>query len=301
MKNKFLLILIVFILIIGFIFYFKDFFTGNMMQKSQQNNKIKIITSFYPLYFFANEIGGERVTVRNITPPGVEPHDFDPTARELAEIEQSDLLILNGGIEIWGEKVKKLLQGNVVVLVAGEDLFSGPDPHIWLNPRLAKLEIERIQTTLSKIDPEYSTYYLPNAKALLAKMDLLDKNFTEGLDDCQTRNFITSHSAFSYLAKQYNLNQVSISGFSPDDEPSAKQLAEISLFAKQNNIKYIFYEKLASPKLAETVANEIGAETLVLDPLEGLSNNDINQGKNYFDLMQQNLINLEAALQCSKN
>lgn len=302
MKNKALFLLISFLFIVALIYLFKSFFPGIPNQKLQPNNKIKIVASFYPLYFFASEIGGDRAEVSNITPVGAEPHDYEPTAREIANIESSNLLILNGGgIETWGNKIKDILTGTkIVILIAGDGLFSGKDPHIWLNPELAKIEADRIGASLSAIDPENKTYYLTNAKALENRLDLLDKKYESRLNNCRTRNFITSHSAFGYLANQYHLNQVSITGLSTDSEPSAKQLAKISQFAKTNNIKYIFFEKLVSPKLADTLASEIGANTLVLDPLEGISNNDISQGKNYFSLMEQNLINLETALQCSE-
>ncbi len=132
------------------------------------------------------------------------------------------------------------------------------------------------------------------------KLDQLDKTYAEGLKTCKQKDIITSHAAFGYLATRYGLNQVAISGISPDEEPSSQQLAEVAKFAKENDVKYIFFESLVSPKLSETIAHEIGAKTLVLDPLEGISDDDIKQGKNYFTVMENNLKNLQKALQCSQ-
>jgi zinc transport system substrate-binding protein len=174
------------------------------------------------------------------------------------------------------------------------------DPHVWLNPQLAKNEVRRITDGYISIDPTNTMFYQENEKALDDKLDQLDSEYKEGLANCQNKDIITSHAAFAYLAEQYGLNQVAISGLSPDEEPSAQQLADVANFARKNNVRYIFFESLVSPKLSETIASEIGAKTMVLDPIEGLSDDDIKQGKNYFTVMEDNLKNLQTALQCSK-
>lgn len=277
-----------------------------VLSKNKQNQqtpleakKIKVSASIYPLYFFSSQIGGDKTSIFNVTPAGAEPHDYEPSTRDIAQIESGNMLVLNGRLEAWGDKITNNLKGtNVKVVVAGQGLFTQTDPHVWLDPQLAKKEVREITLGFISIDPGNSKFYEDNENKLDMKLDLLDSAFEEGLRSCQSRDFITSHSAFSYLAKRYGLNQISISGLSPDQEPSARELTYIVKFAKEHNVKYIFFESLVSPKLSETIANEIGAKTLVLDPIEGISDDDIKQGKNYFTIMENNLKNLKLALNC---
>lgn len=273
-----------------------------------KDNKLQVVTSFYPLYYFATQIGKDKATVNNITPSGAEPHDYDPSTRDIAEIENSNLLILNGTVEAWGDKIKDNLQGtHVVVITAGQGLLTQNvtedgqnqiDPHIWLDPIRAKQEVHAIAQGFEKVDPKNASYYQKNEQDLDTKLDTLDSEYKAGLSQCQQKDIITSHAAFGYLATRYGLRQVPIAGLSPDAEPSAQQLANVVQFAKKNNVKYIFFESLISPKLSQTIASEVGAKTLVLDPIEGVSNNDMRAGKNYYTIMQDNLKNLQIALQC---
>jgi len=274
-----------------------------------QNNKLQVTTSFYPLYFFASQIGGTKAEVNNITPSGAEPHDYEPTAQDMVRIEQSKLLILNGGkLEAWGDKIKENLNGTgVVIITAGngianqqviEDGKSILDPHVWLSPPLAKVEVKAILNGFIQVDPRNKQYYINNTNNLLSQLDELDGEYKQGLVDCNQKNIITSHAAFGYLGKSYRLNQVPISGLSPDAEPSVKQLAEVTQFAKAHDVKYIFFESLVSPKLADTIAIEVGAKTLVLDPIEGVSGENMKAGKNYLTIMKDNLSNLRLALEC---
>lgn len=271
-------------------------------------NKIQVTTSFYPLYFFASEIGRDKVEVRNITPAGAEPHDYEPTTQDIARIEKSSMFILNGGVEPWADEMKDNLKSTEVeIIIAGDGLLTQQmeeegglqlDPHVWLAPQLVKKEVTRITQGYIKVNPENKTYFEANEKILAGKLDQLDNKYKQGLSNCLQKDIITSHAAFGYLAASYGLNQVPISGVSPDEDPSAQQLAEVAKFAKENNIQYIFFESLVSPKLSETIASEVEAKTLILDPLEGLSDDDIKQGKNYFTVMEDNLKNLQLALQC---
>jgi zinc transport system substrate-binding protein len=284
----------------------------NFSQKETNNSpKIKVVTSFYPLYFFASQIAGDKAIVSNITPAGAEPHEYEPTARDIASIEDSNLLVLNGGgLEGWSENVQSNLNKNKTkVVVAGDGLTTkkhleegqdhdGIDPHIWLSPVLARQMVDKIESGLSISDPSNLSYYKSNAEILKNELSVLDEEFKKGLVTCGSKNIITSHSAFAYLASAYGLNQVSIAGLSTEEEPSSKEMSEISKFSKDNNVKYIFFESLISPKLSETIAKEIGAQTLVLNPIEGLTIDEINSGKDYFSEMRNNLVNLKIALQC---
>lgn len=303
MNNK-LLWFIIGILSIAFVSYFfgTGVFKGITNKTSQtSSSKLQVTASFYPLYYFASLIGGDKVNVTNITPAGTEPHEYEPTTQDLAKIQNSDLLILNGNFEAWGGKIKENLQGKKTrIVVAGQDFFTQQlDPHVWLSPQLAKKETEKIADALIDMDPENAKYYQENERNLVNKLDLLDQAFKQGLANCKQKNIVTSHAAFGYLASSYGLTQVPIAGLSTNDEPSILQLTKIAKFAKEINAKYIFFESLVSPKLSDTIASEIGAETLVLDPLEGLTDNDIKAGKNYFTIMEDNLRNLQLALKCN--
>jgi len=284
-------------------------FGGIFKPSSQvQSGKIQVAASFYPVYFLSKEISGDKADVFNITPAGAEPHDYEPTAQDMAKIENSKMIVLNGGgLEAWADNAKQNFGDKAVIIIAGEGLADKTmvedgeqriDPHVWLNPILVKEMANRILDGFIQIDPVNEDYYRANAESLILELEKLDNEYKQGLADCKNRNIITSHSAFGYLASAYGLNQVSVTGLSPDEEPSVQQLAEVAKFARDNNVKYIFFESLLSPKLSETIATEVGAKTLVLNPIEGLSSEDISQGKDYFTEMENNLANLKTALEC---
>ncbi|MDB5224597.1 MAG: hypothetical protein JWO43_219 [Candidatus Adlerbacteria bacterium] len=271
--------------------------------------KISVATSFYPLYFFASQIGGDKADVLNITPAGGEPHDYEPTAQDIARIENSKILILNGGgLEAWGDKIKQNIKPNQTLLVtAGEGITTQEvvedgkmitDPHTWLSPPLVEQIVDKIEKAYEQVDPANTAYYQSNTAVLKSKLNDLDAAYMQGLASCKSKDIITSHAAFGYLATTYHLNQVPISGLSPDAEPSAQQLVQVAKFAKDNHIKYIFFESLVSPKLSQTIATEVGAQTLILNPIEGLTPEDIAAGKTYFTEMANNLVNLRIALLC---
>src|SRR5260221_509047 len=273
-----------------------------------ENLKLQVSTSFYPMYFFASLIGRDKVNVVNITPAGAEPHDYDPTPQDIIKIQNSKLLILNGSVETWANKIKtNLNEKSTQILVAGENLENQKieengamttDPHVWLSPHLAKIESQKIEKKLEDINPVNSDYYKSNLMKLEMDLDQIDQNYKIGLQNCQLKSFITSHAAFVYLSKDYGLTQNAIDGLSPDAEPSLKELAQIADFTKKNNIKIIFFEALVSPKLSQTIADEAGAKTLVLDPIEGISDKDLSKDTTYLTLMTNNLQNLRTALQC---
>lgn len=249
--------------------------------------KLQVVTSFYPLYFMALEIGGEKADVYNITPVGAEPHDFEPSVTDIAKIERSDVLLINGvGLEPWGNKFGKALK-------VAEEIAVDGDPHTWLDPVLLKQEAGRMYEEFIRVDPANQSYYKLRADKLNEELDRLDGEFRRELGECNNRVIVTAHTAFGYLAKRYNLRQTAIAGVSPDTEPSLKELAEIVEFARSNKVSYIFFETLVSPKLAETIASEVGAKTLVLDPIESAGGDN-----DYFSLQRQNLTNLKIALEC---
>ncbi len=265
------------------------------------SGKMKVAASFYPLYFFASEIGGDKAEVRNITPAGAEPHDYEPTAQDIAYAESSRLVVLNGIIEPWGTDIKKNVDpGKTAVVTAGDGLFSSADPHVWLDPKLAERMVAAIAEGFAKADPADAPYFRANSMTLVNRLEALNAEYAAGLSACTTRSFVTSHDAFGYLASRYGLDQVAIAGLSPDAEPSPKELADVASFVRKNAVRYIFFESLVSPKLAQTIAAETGAKTLVLNPLEGLTVSDLKDGKDYFSEMRTNLANLKTALECAK-
>ncbi len=292
------------ILMVGLFAFLLSSISKHKLSNRTTNLRLQIVTSFYPIYFFTTQIVQNKADVHNITPAGAEPHDYEPTSRDMAKIENSDILIINGGkFEGWSENIKNILNGqNSTILNISENLLAqnigGSDPHFWLDPVLAKNEVDIITKKLIEKDPVNFQFYSDNSKILIKKLDNLNNEFILGLANCKNREIITSHSAFGYLAHEYGLNQTSVSGLSPDEEPSPKKIAEIAKYARDNKVQYIFFESLVSPKLAETIAQEIRAKTLVLNPIEGITEKEIVDGKNYFTEMQQNLINLKIALQC---
>jgi zinc transport system substrate-binding protein len=274
------------------------------------NDSLRVVASFYPVYFFAQEIGGERAVVKNLTPAGAEPHDYEPTPQDIVAIESSQLLILNGnGLEPWSENIKNnLANSSAVIVTAGEGLATEiveedgaeiKDPHIWLSPLLASVMVDKIAAGYIAADQVGADYYQANARTLKQKLLDLDANYRQGLSQCKTNDIITTHAAFGYVAKAYGLDQVAISGLSPEAEPTPKALSDVVQFAREHQVKYIFFEELVSPKLAETIAQEVGATTLILSPLEGLAAEDLAEGHDYFSIMQKNLDNLKLALQCT--
>ena len=285
------------------------------------DKKVQVVASVYPVQEFVKAVGGERVDVSLLVPPGTEPHDWEPTAKDLAKIKGSALLVYHGaGLEHWaGAVVKPELLGaakavevskGIALLDAAEnelgeetghnhggEAHGAKDPHVWLDPVLAQQEVKTILAALIEVDPAHASEYEANAAAYLKELQQLHAEYTATLQQTAKKELITSHAAFSYLAKRYQLQQVPVMGLSPDAEPTADKMAEIIRFCKEHQVKYIFFETLVSPKLAEVLSREAGASTLVLNPLEGLTVQEYKEGKSsYLTLMRENLQQLKKAL-----
>lgn len=275
------------------------------------------VATFYPLYEFSRQVAGDRMDVVALVPPGVEPHDWDPAPQDIAQLQKARVLVFNGGgLEPWVDKLVADLQDTVVVnTTEGIELKPPPpgghdhdhgtrghehdlDPHVWLDPRLAQAQVEAIRAGLTAADPAGAEVYAHNATAYTDRLAALDRAFADGLRQCARRDIVVSHAAFGYLARRYDLRQVPVMGLAPEAEPSPADLARIVRFARQQKVQYIFFETLVSPRLAETLAREVGAKTLVLDPVEGLTKDEMAAGKSYLTVMQDNLKNLRTALGC---
>lgn len=283
---------------------------GRVRNHSAAADKLPVTASFYPLYFFAHEIGGDHAEVFTVVPAGSEPHDYEPTPRDIVRIGHSRLVILNGGgIEPWRLHLQSIINPERTVIIEAaeglaayemeEDGKELADPHLWLSPALAGRITDAILRGFVIADPARRAEYEANAAVLKMRLTDLDREYREGLAFCKRRDFITSHAAFGYLAAEYDLNQVSLAGISPEEEPSPATLVSVARFARERKIGYIFFEALVSPKFSETIAREVGARTLILDPIEGITEDDAGRGGNYFTKMRENLAHLQLALQCT--
>ncbi|MBP3041286.1 zinc ABC transporter substrate-binding protein [Bacillaceae bacterium Marseille-Q3522] len=315
---------------------------------STGDEKLHVITSFYPMYEFTKNIAKDKAEVELLVPSNMEPHDWEPTPKDMAAIQKADLLIYNSSyMETWITSIQESLSRDQPLFVEASEgitLMEGEahhhhgeegkhhdhheeegehhegesghheeeghdhehegtqlDPHVWLSPVLAQKEVETITAALVKQDPENKDFYETNSKEYIQQLKDLDELYRTTLENVSIKEIITQHAAFGYLTKEYGLIQVPIAGLSPSEEPSAAKLAELKEFAKEHQIKVIYFEETTSPKVAQTLANEIGAETEVLNTLEGLSEEDREKGLDYIGMMKNNLKSLEKSLVNKEN
>lgn len=302
--------------------------TTNAANDSSVNNavekqQVSVVTSFYPLYYLASEIGGEHVKAVNLVASGVEPHDWTPKSRDLDTASNAQLFLYHGaGLEGWVDDfLKGLSKDSTVVtkeisdgitLIEGseeeeehedehadeeEHEHGGLDPHTWVSPKSALKLAENVKNSLIEVDAANQADYEKNYDALKQKLEALDADYTAKLAQTASKDIVVSHQAFGYLARDYGLNQVAIMGLSADAEPRGQDLLNIAKFVKENNVKYIFFEELVSDQLAKTLADEADVDILVLNPLEGLTPDQEKAGETYLSLMERNLQNLLQALQ----
>jgi len=265
--------------------------------------KVKVIASFFPLYDFARHVGGDNADVSVLVPAGIEPHDWEPTPRDIESAEKAELVIYNGvGFESWVSKLNvqtKVDTSKEIHVIRGED-GSGLDPHIWLDPLLAKKQVEAIRDGLVQIDPDNADHYMQNADKYLKELDSLDSLIRSELSECEKNDFIAFHNAFSYFSTRYGLVQHSIQGVSPEGEVLPQRIQEIKQLATNLGIDVIYAEELVDPRLANVIADEIpNGRVLVLSTIEGLGEEELEQGLGYIDKMKENLDNLKVGLNCS--
>lgn len=261
------------------------------------SDKVQVVATFYPLAYAAEQVGGSAVEVNNLTSGGLEPHEFEPKARDIIAMQQAAVLLSLGDIDSWAESTvtERRAAGKPTVVIAESSEFTNHDPHIWLDPVLMKDLVMEVQTALSSAAPEQAAVFQRNAAALLTDLDLLNDDY-QALTSCQRDDIIVAHDAFGYAAKRYGLVSHAVSGLSPEEEPSARDLATLADLAERLQVKTIFFESTASSSLADTLAREVGAQTAVLATLESLTPEDLAAGEDYFSLMQQNLAALKAEL-----
>ncbi|MGL4173703.1 MAG: metal ABC transporter substrate-binding protein [Actinomycetota bacterium] len=274
---------------------------------------VKITTSFYPLQYLAERIGGSNVQVTNLTKPGAEPHDLELTASDVAAIQNADLVAYLADFQpAVDEGITTARPAKVFNAADGADLdltytpieegqeekeeAGSTDPHFWLDPTRMDAVATALTAKMVEVSPADATLFNESLSKLRAELTTLDAEYTKTLDSCTDRNLVTSHNAFGYLARRYKLQQRGITGLAPEVEPNATNLAGIADFVTEQKVTTIYSEVLVSPAIAETVANETGARLAVLDPIEGLS--EESAGKNYFEIMRANLTSLQKGQNC---
>jgi zinc transport system substrate-binding protein len=278
--------------------------------------RLNVVTSFYPLEFLSKRIGGAEVNVTDLTKPGAEPHDVELNPRQVGRVADAGLAVyLHGFQPAVDDAVAQEAKDRAFDVASAVSLLpladgtdgrplpgadhpetaDGMDPHVWLDPVRFATIADRLAERLGQADPAHAADYTARARQVHAELDALDTEFAARLKNCRRREIVTSHSAFNYLASRYGLTQVGITGISPEAEPSPQRLGKVAAQARATGTTTIFFETLVSPKVAETIAREVGARTAVLDPLEGLT----EPGADYFSVMRDNLAALTTALGCA--
>lgn len=282
---------------------------------SSGSGRLNVTAAFYPFQFIAERVGGDRVSVTNLTQPGSEPHDLELSPKQVASLGTADLVIYQQGFQPSVDAAVKTVPPRRSVDTArfltlrtlAEDEHDSADgvddhsqaaldPHTWLDPANMIAITEQVRDALSAADPASAPTFADNAQALIGDLTSLDAAYTEGLTGCRRTVFITSHESFGYLAQRYGLRQVGIRGLEPDTEPTAARIVAVQTIARQNQVTTIFFETLVSPTVAQSVAGDLGLVTDVLDPLEGIT--DQSRGSDYLEVMRSNLTALQQANGC---
>ncbi len=270
-----------------------------------EEDKLAVVTTIYPMYDFVKNIAGDRAEVINLVPAGMEPHDFELSTGDMRLLEQAEVFVYNGaGMEHFVDKTLAALDNDRLLTVeAAAGILpakteeGNDDPHTWLSVANAIAEAEAIKEALIQADPAGREYYEDHFAAYRDRLEKLDERYREELSGCAGDTIVVAHEAFGYLCREYGLKQEAIEGLTADSEPDSARMREIIDLCRGQNIRVIFFEELVSPKVAEAIAGEVGAKTMVLNPIEGLSGEQQEQGLDYIGLMEENLEALKQALQ----
>lgn len=294
--------------------------------EGNRSGRLTVVATLFPLYDFARNIAGDRVEVKLLLPPGAEPHSFEPRTSDMVMLNHADIFIYTNKImEPWTEKLLKGTQGREPFVVdasqgvrfiegsidgseerksgkhgaGNEHEAHGADPHIWLDFNNAQTMVDTIAGAFIARDPSNKDTYTRNAEAYKARLEGLDIAYQKGLSNCRKKIFINGgHYTFGYLANRYGLRYRAAYGFSPDAEPTARNLAEISKTLRQEGLDHLFYEELLSPRIADTIAKETGATLLKLHGAHNISKEEFHANRTFIELMERNLDNLMTGLQC---
>lgn len=276
------------------------FIAGCGGSAKSDDDKLAVTASFYPMAEFTRNVGKDKVNVNVMVPDGAEAHGWEPSSKDLGKLGESKVFVYNGGVEPWARQALQALSDRDIIAVeAGEGLYLSDgkkDPHAWVSPKKAIIEVQRISDALCKADSKNADYYKQNCAEYIKQLQNLDAQLTEISQKANKKVFVTAHAAFGHLADDYGLKQLSIRGLSPEAEPTPAELQKIVKVMQEQNVEYIFFETLTDPKIAEVLAKEAGAKTAVLDPMEGLNEEGRKQGLDYIKIMQRNIDNLKIAL-----
>ncbi len=264
----------------------------------EDEDNAKIYTSFYGMYDFTRMIAGNDAEIEVLIPPGVEAHDWEPSARDIMGLNSADVFIYSGmDMEPWaGELIESLDNNELIAIEASNGVNKlsegeGTDPHVWLDPENAMKQLESIAKGLSDAYPENAKLYADNLENCKKRLAELDKEFETAAEEFVDKEIIVTHGAFGYLCSAYGIKQYSIEGITGESDPSSATIREVIDYMKSNGKTSIFYVKAEGDKLANTIAQEVGAKTYTLNPFEG-----DGTGQGYFEVMQENLENIKEAL-----
>lgn len=297
---------------------------GQDQKETAADGKIQVMTTFYPMYEFTKQVVGDKGQVELLIPAGTEPHDFEPSAKDLAKIADADVFVYNSPeLETWTENLTDTIDTKKTEIIKASQnitLMEGTehdheeahdhaaeepeehshdhnlDPHVWLDPVLAIKEVETIRDQLSKKYPEDQAVFEKNAESYIDELKTVDQEYQAAVKGAKNKTFVTQHAAFGYLAKQYGLTQEAIAGISPDQEPSPSRLSELKHYVEDHEVKVIYFEENASSKVAETLSKETGVKLEVLNPLESLTEKQIKAGEDYLSVMRDNLTALKESI-----
>lgn len=312
MKHRITLLILVILCIVA---------AGCSKPTESRHDKLSVIATIFPLYDFARAVGGERATVSLLLPPGVEPHHFEPRPDDMVALHHADVFIYtNKWMEPWAESLLKGVdRSKLTVVDAGTGItfmkasaeeegehegehdhdHGGVDPHIWMDLQNAQAMVDTIAKAFAVRDPSGAAYYRKNAEAYKARLAALDQRYKTELADCRVRTILQGgHYAFGYLAKRYGLTYVSAYPLSADAEPGPRQLTELAKLIKEKHLHYVYYEELLSPRVAETLAKESGAELLQLNSAHTVSRDNLEKGVTFISIMEKNLDALKKGLEC---
>ncbi|GAA4403556.1 zinc ABC transporter substrate-binding protein [Fodinibacter luteus] len=266
------------------------------------DGRMPVTAAFYPLAFLSERVGGDLVEVSTLTKPGTEPHDLELTPKAVAGLSQARAVVLLAGFQPAVDEAVASQAGEAAVDVTdAAELTPGPggttDPHFWLDPTRMAAVATSLGEAFAERDPDDAAAYRANAAALVTDLTALDEEYRTGLASCESTELVTGHAAFGYLAQRYGLGQEGIAGISPDAEPDAATLRELTEHVREAGVTTVYAETLVPPALAETIARETGAKVAVLDPLEGIT--DASAGADYLEVMRANLRTLREGQSCS--
>jgi zinc transport system substrate-binding protein len=295
------------ILTLAVLTVFSSFCLYSCEKNEETDGKIKIVATLFPQYDFARNIAGDKADVSLLLPPGADTHTFDPTMKDILKVSDADLFIYTGAeMELWSEPFAKNVGSDCKVLDISEQIellgnaghsHLNVDPHIWTSPANAKIMVSSICDALCTVDEENSSYYKENAKAYLSKLSELDDSIGEIAKISDKKLYFGGEFAFLYFVNEYGFSYSSLyDSCSGHSEPSAKKVAQMVDEMKKNDIKVLFYPELSTAKAAKSVADEVGAELLMLHSCHNLTQDEIDSGEDYISLMYKNLENIKEAL-----